>query len=256
MAMDEVRRRRATSFGSIATDYDRVRPEPPAEAIDWLLPEGARRVAEVGAGTGALTRRLVPRVDEVIAVEPDNRMRAVLEERAPAARIVDGTGEHIPLPDAAVDAVLAASSWHWVEQDKGFAEVARVLRPGGVLGLLWTGADRTVPWVSRLMAGGVAVDDDRRAREEGVRRRRHQPEMPEGAPFGAPEVQVFRSTVRMTPEDLAALPATYSVAIVLDPDQRRVFTEGVERFIAQELVVQDGLIELPIGCVVWKAYRD
>src|SRR5580704_15924855 len=112
------RQRRALSFGGIAEDYDRCRPEPPIEAVDWVLPPSARIVAEIGAGTGALTRRLATRVREIHAVEPDARMRAVLERRVPSANVLDGRGESIPLPDDSVDAVLAASSWHWVDPDK------------------------------------------------------------------------------------------------------------------------------------------
>ncbi len=243
------------SFGSIAEDYDRFRPEPPAEAIDWLLPTAATSVAEIGAGTGALTRQLIGRCPEVVAIEPDARMRAVLEKRAPGASVREGRGEDLPLPDASVDAVFASSSWHWVEQVKGFAEVARVLRPSGVVGLLWTGPDRAVPWVAQLMAGGVEVSEEERAKHDMDRHQRHRPEVPEGAPFGAPEVKVFRFTKLVTPEDLAGLPGTYSVAIVLEPEQREELVQKVDRFVAEHAPVVDGMVELPIGCIAWRATR-
>ncbi len=255
MAMDELQRRRATSFGSIAEDYDRFRPEPPEEALDWVLPASTSAVAEIGAGTGALTRKLVDRVAEVYAIEPDERMRAVLERRAPRAQVREGRGEEIPLPDHSVDAVLAASSWHWVDQAKGFAEVARVLRPGGVIGLLWTGADRTVPWVSKLMAGGVEVDEDQREKDTQARHLRHRPEMPDDAPFGKPEGTVFRFAKEVTPEELIGLPTTYSLSIILDPRQREEFVRNLERYVADEIELQDGLVELPLGCVAWRAVR-
>ena len=190
MAMDESRRQRAMSFGSFARDYDRFRPEPPRQALDWLVPKGARSIAEVGAGTGLLTRHLTQRVDAVYAIEPDSRMSDVLKEKVPSAIVLGGRGEAIPLADDSVDVAMAASSWHWVDQEKGFGEAARVVHPGGVLALLWTGPDRTVEWVRRLMAGGKEMTNEERERFDEERRRRHQPEMPRGAPFGDPEARL------------------------------------------------------------------
>jgi SAM-dependent methyltransferase len=253
--MDEQRKRRAVSFGQVAEEYDRFRPEPPVAAIDWVLPADAKTIAEIGAGTGALTRCLVDRVDEVYAIEPDPRMRAVLQLRAPGVHALQGRGEEIPLDDGSVDAVLAASSWHWVNQAEGFAEVARVVRPGGVIGLLWTGPDRSVPWMARVMAGGAALSEEERRAEEVARLRRHRPEVPEGAPFSPHEVQVFRETRLVAPRELVGLAGTYSAAIDLDPDAREQFLATVEQFVRREVATVDGKIELPIGCVAWRAAR-
>lgn len=190
--MAESRRERAMSFGGFAREYDRFRPEPPAEALDWLVPKEAASIAEIGAGTGLLTRHLGQRAHEVFAIEPDSRMREVLQENVPSAVALEGRGEAIPLSDDSVDVVIAASSWHWVEQERGFAEAARVLRRGGTLALLWTGPDRTVEWVSRLMAGGREMSPEERRRSDQDRHRRHHPEIPDGAPFDNPERRVFR----------------------------------------------------------------
>jgi ubiquinone/menaquinone biosynthesis C-methylase UbiE len=124
------------SFGAVAADYERFRPGPPVAAVDWWLPEPVHRVVDLGAGTGALTRLLLDRAVEVVAVEPDDRMRAVLQERVPRALARAGRAESIGLADASVDAVLASSSWHWVEPVAGLTEVARVLVPGGLLGVV------------------------------------------------------------------------------------------------------------------------
>jgi ubiquinone/menaquinone biosynthesis C-methylase UbiE len=121
----------AQSFGAIARDYDRFRPGPPQEAVQWLVPSGTVDVLEIGAGTGALTRRLVERARHVRAVEPDARMRAVLRARTPDAEVVAGRGEEIPAEDRSFDVVIGASSWHWVDEELALPEVARVLRPGG-----------------------------------------------------------------------------------------------------------------------------
>src|SRR6516165_1283134 len=91
---------RAQSFGSIARDYDRFRPAPPADAVAWIVPEECELAVDIGAGTGALTRRLLERVPKVVSVEPDERMRTILHERAPATDARAGTAEAIPVPDA------------------------------------------------------------------------------------------------------------------------------------------------------------
>src|SRR3974390_3274028 len=137
----EEKAQRAASFGGVASHYERYRPGPSSAAVDWLLPARVGRVVDLGAGTGALTRILVDRADEVVAVEPDDRMRAVLEESVNGARVGKGTGESMPLPDGGVDAVLASSSWHWVDPERALPEVARVLVPGGILGAIWSGPD-------------------------------------------------------------------------------------------------------------------
>ena len=137
----DVKAVRSGSFGEVAAQYERFRPGPPVAAVDWLLPAHVERVVDLGAGTGALTRLLRGRADDIVAVEPDDRMRSVLVDEVPAARAVAGRGEAIPLPDGTVDAVLASSSWHWMDPVPTLGEVGRVLKPGGVLGALWTGPD-------------------------------------------------------------------------------------------------------------------
>ena len=129
----EVKAERAGSFGEVASEYERFRPGPPAGAVTWVVPEHVARIVDLGAGTGALTRLLVGRADEVVAIEPDERMRSVLVASVPGIRAVEGRGESIPLPDACADAVLASSSWHWMDPVPTLHEVGRVLVPGGTL---------------------------------------------------------------------------------------------------------------------------
>ena len=103
---------RSLSFGSAAAAYERGRPSYPPEAIDWLLPRGARHVLDLGAGTGKLTTRLVERGLEVVAVDPIPDMLEVLRASLPETRALLGTAEEIPLEDNSVDAVLVAQAWH------------------------------------------------------------------------------------------------------------------------------------------------
>jgi SAM-dependent methyltransferase len=253
--MDESLHEPAMSFGEFARDYDRFRPEPPPDALDWLIPEDAISIAEIGAGTGLLTRHLTQRAREVFAIEPDTRMRDVLQEKLPSVVTLAGKGEAMPLSDDSVDVVIAASSWHWVEQVKGFAEAARVLHLGGTLALLWTGPNRSVEWMSRLMAGGREMGAEGRQRFDEDRQRRHQPEMPPRAPFGDPERRVFTGSWSVTEQELIGLPGTYIDALTLTPLERTAYDERLRRFVAEEVEFSDGHVELPIGCVTWRAIR-
>ena len=108
------------------------------------------RVADIGAGTGKLTATLVRLGAEVTAVEPDPQMLAELRRAMPAVRSAPGSAEEIPLPDASVDAVLAGQAMHWFDMDRALPEIARVLRPGGVLAGLWNVDDDRVGWVAGL----------------------------------------------------------------------------------------------------------
>jgi len=138
------------SFGSEAAAYERGRPSYPPEAIDWLLPAGARDVLDLGAGTGKLTTRLVERGLDVVAVDPLAEMLELLSSALPDTPALLGTAEQIPLPDDSVDAVLVAQAWHWFDPQQAVAEVARVLRPGGRLGLVWNHRDERLGWVKDL----------------------------------------------------------------------------------------------------------
>lgn len=146
----------STSFGAEAHNYELGRPDYPFEAVAWMLetlPTGSHRIADVGAGTGKLTRVLVKAPDaEIVAVDPDAEMLATLRDAIPGVPTFIGTAERLPLPDASLDAVVLGQAWHWVDPVRGSAEIGRVLRDGGVLGLIWNIRDQRVDWVRRLTA--------------------------------------------------------------------------------------------------------
>ena len=145
---------RATSFGAAADNYEAARPDYPFDAVAWMLerlPQGSRRIADVGAGTGKLTRVLAEAPDaEVVAIDPDPAMLAKLRESVPGVPTFAGTAERLPLPDAALDAVVLGQAWHWVDPVPASVEIGRVVRSGGVLGLIWNIRDEREAWVRRL----------------------------------------------------------------------------------------------------------
>jgi SAM-dependent methyltransferase len=266
----EEKARRAASFGGIASQYARYRPGPPPAAVDWILPEGAQTVVDLGAGTGALTRLLVGRVPNVVAVEPDDRMRAVLAEAVPSARAVAGRGESMPLPDASANAVIASTSWHWMDLIPTLTEVARVLGPGGVLGVLWTGPDAEAPFMAQAQAAMSAFGQTSEAGgtdeiDEGAAElakaindpvAAHQVlEIPPGVPFDQPEKTECKWDQALTADDLLGLLGTFSWVITMDDDKRRGLYEMARLLLRQEGIEGDVTIDVGYSAEVWKARR-
>src|SRR5690242_6259197 len=135
------------SFDRVAEEYERLRPDYPDAVLELVPLPRAATVLDVGAGTGKLTRVLARRYARVIAVEPLDGMRSVLERVLPGVEAHPGSAEAVPLEDASVDGVFAGQAFHWFDHDRALPELARVLRPGGVLALVWNSGDesRTSP---------------------------------------------------------------------------------------------------------------
>jgi SAM-dependent methyltransferase len=131
--------------------YERGRPEAPPEAIEALRRSlgisHQSTVLELGAGTGKLSRLLAPQAGRYVAIEPVPAMREQFRGTLPDVPLLAGLAEMIPLRRAAVDAVVAAQAFHWFDGPRAMAEMHRVLRPGGTVGLLWNVRDETVHWV-------------------------------------------------------------------------------------------------------------
>jgi ubiquinone/menaquinone biosynthesis C-methylase UbiE len=141
---------RAGSFARVAGEYDRGRPGYPREAIDWILGPQPIEVLDIGAGTGKLTDAVLAAGHDVLAVEPLAEMREVLEARHPGLSVIAGTAERLPLPDGSVDGVVVGAAFHWFEQDVALAEIVRVLRASGVLGLLGNSFATDRSWAAEL----------------------------------------------------------------------------------------------------------
>ena len=144
------RRKQAASFAGVADVYERSRPGYPEAAVAWLAGSTPGDVVDLGAGTGKLTRSLVALGHRVTAVEPLEEMLAQLRASVPAARALTGGAEAIPLPDASIDVVTCAQAFHWFDHDRALAEIARVLRPGGRIALVWNMRHASEIWVEEL----------------------------------------------------------------------------------------------------------
>lgn len=218
--MSRSNRQRSLSFGEEAAAYERGRPSYPPEAIDWLLPARAQRVLDLGAGTGKLTARLVERGLDVVAVDPIPEMLEVLTRSLPDTPALLGTAEEIPLPDDSVDSVLVAQAWHWFDPQRAATEVARVLRPGGRLGLVWNTRDERSGWVKDL---GTIIGHE------------HDP-LNDEVTLAAPFTDVQRSTVEwtnyLTPQALIDLVASRSYCITSPAEVRSRTLEQVRDLLA------------------------
>ncbi len=235
-----------------ARRYHRVRPDYPVAAVAWML-GGLRersRVLDLAAGTGKLSRVLLSLGHEVVAVDPSSAMLAELADDLPGAgprlEVVRGTAEDVPLPDACVDAVTVGQAWHWVRPQTAAGEVARVLRPGGVLGLAWNSRDTTHGWVAELDA--LLTDAERRtvAGVDG-----EWPRVP--APLTGGETARFTSTLELdSPEALATLAST-ETSVAVRHDREAVLSRVRE--LAATVARPDGTVALPLVCDVFRYHR-
>lgn len=232
----------ATSFDRASDPYRRARPEYPADAIGWLVPRPAARVLDLGAGTGKLTRGLVAAGHDVVAVEPLDRMRDALMEEVPQARVLAGGAERIPLPDGNVDAVTVAQAWHWFDEEKAAAEIARVLRPGGTLGVVWNIRDASVAWVDRL--------------SDLLGRAEHAVEPNLGGWFEPTEAAEFRQEQELDLPMLLDLVRSRSSIILLGAEERdRLLADLAELTRTHPQLAGRERFTLPYRTCCWRATR-
>ncbi len=238
----------STSFGRAAGVYESGRPGYPAEAVEWMLrpvraADRSTRVADVGAGTGKLTRTLVEQGAEVVAIDPDPEMLATLRDSVLGVPTFIGTAESLPLPNAAVDAVVLGQAWHWVEPVAASGEIGRAVRAGGALGLVWNIRDDDVEWVRRLteiMHGSHAEQ----MLAEGP------PVVAE--PFGALESAEWHWTRPMTRSALFDMAHSRSYVITAAPDDRARIDRALGELFDEIGAVGSEIVRLPY---VTRAYR-
>ncbi len=241
----------ATSFGAQAHSYETGRPEYPFEAVAWMLetmPHGSRRVADVGAGTGKLTRALVAAADaEVVAIDPDAAMLATLRDAVPGVPTFIGTAEALPLPDASVDAVVLGQAWHWVEPVAASVEIGRAVRSGGVLGLIWNLRDDRVDWVRRLteIMHGSHAEIMLAAGDPVV-----------AAPFGPLAQERWEWVRPVTRDVMHRMASSRSYVITADPSEKARIRRDMDTLFDELGLEDDATIELPYVTRAFRAVRD
>ena len=250
-----------SSFGAAAAAYAEHRPGYAEAAVRWALdPVRDRqpvRVADVGAGTGKLTATLAGLGAEVTAVEPDPQMLAELRRTMPEVSSVPGSAEVIPLPDASLDAVLAGQAMHWFDMDRALPEIARVLRPGGMLAGLWNVDDDRVGWVA-----GLAEMSKRKSsvtlttwRGSAAKSRQEQLLGEASDLFSAAEVGEFGHGQVRTADSLLATIGTHSHLLVMEEAERARLLARVGDFLRSQPETAHGEFTLPLVTVGLRARR-
>ena len=239
-------------FARAADAYERGRPGYPPAAVEHLrdvLGIGPGRIVlDLAAGTGKLTRLLVPTGAELVAVEPVEQMRAALGRAVPAATVLAGTAEVLPLPAAAVDAVVVGSAFHWFRGDEALAETHRVLRPGGCLGLLWNVRDESVRWVAEL----TAIMEPYRGAAPGYRSGTWKEAFERTSLFSSLHREEFEHVHRLEPEAVVARVASVSFVAALPERDRASVLSGVRTLLARDPATRGReVVELPYRTDVW-----
>ena len=228
-----------TAFADVASAYERGRPGYPDEAVRWLVGDEPADVVDLGAGTGKFTRTLVAHGHRVTAVEPLDEMRAELEAVLPGIRAVAGSAEAIPLPDACADVVTSAQAFHWFDHDNALPDIARVLRAGGRIALVWNSRDDRDPWVARLSAiiGNETIE------ESDV-----VPILDASGLFGAVETAVFSFEQVLDRDGLLDLVLSRSYLAKLPPAEREPVLDSVGRLYDDTAGAEGALLAYVTEC--------
>ena len=227
----EQSRRRALSFGAVATDYAEHRPGYPDEAVRWLAGPDPSAVLELGAGTGKLTAQLLAQGHDVVAVDPLVDMLAQMNAVAPDARRVVGTAEAVPVATSTVTTVIAAQAFHWFDRTLALPEIARVLRPGGTLALVWNAGDYSVPWVRRVL-GLIGLGPDTIGADP----------LDGSELFQPAERRAFRHWQRFTKDGLLGFIASSSALAVMSETERRSTLDEASRLYDEYGRGADGML--------------
>jgi len=243
------RRELARSYEDGGEHYDRIRPGYPAEAVQWLFAgdrgtavEPGAPVADIGAGTGKYTRSLAAAGYRPTAVDPSAGMLKQLQQMLPGVPALQGTAEATGIPSSSMAAATVAQAWHWCDPLAASTELARILRPGGILGLIWNQLDVSVPWVhrySRIIHAGDVL-------KPGFR--------PVVGPEFVPDAShTTRWSQEMTPEDLMELAKSRSYYLSASEPVREKVMANLTWYLFEHLDYRPGqALELPYLTLTWR----
>jgi SAM-dependent methyltransferase len=248
----------AVGFERSAIEYERARPSYPADAVDRVVDRlgigSGRRVLDLAAGTGKLTRLLVPSGAELVAVEPVPGMREQLRSVIAGIEVHRGTAEAIPLDDESVDAVVCAQAFHWFDAPLALAEIRRVLRPGGGLAVIFNLRDESVDWVRRL-SEITGVDQAQRP-HHGRSRAEFAALVGSNGGYGPVEVSRFRNRQDMTEDLLVDRVASQSYVGAMADDERAELLDRVRDLArTHEQLAGRDTFELPYDTEVAICFR-
>jgi SAM-dependent methyltransferase len=222
----------AQGFSRVSQAYVLGRPTYPTDAVALLARElhlePGRVVLDLAAGTGKFTALLVGTGAEVVAVEPLAEMRAALEQALPDVRTLEGTAERVPLAAESVDAVTVAQAFHWFRGEEALAEIHRVLRPAGRLGLVWNVRDDSVP------RGLTEILEPLRRGAPRYRTGSWRQAFADTDLFGPLHHAGFSHVQRLSPDAVVARVASVSFVASLPPAEHDAVLAEVRELLAQD----------------------
>jgi SAM-dependent methyltransferase len=226
-------------FEAEAETYDRARPTYPPDAVRWLADNlgirPGRRVVDLAAGTGKLTESLAAAGADLVAVEPVGAMRAQLRRRVPHVPALAGVAEALPFAAASVDAVVVAQAFHWFDAERALAELARVVRVGGRLGLIWNARDRSVNWVDAVWSVMDKVENNApwRDHDGGGKTRTERANVAARQPWSDWVEATFHHVQYCSHEDLVDRVRSVSHVAVLPPHRQQAVLRQVRSILRE-----------------------
>jgi SAM-dependent methyltransferase len=218
---------------SDAADYEAARPSYPPEAVAWLVEhlriEPGKRVVDLAAGTGKLTRLLLSTGADLIGAEPVAGMRATFAANVPGVPMLATTAEQLAFRDGSLDAVTVAQAFHWFDHERAVADLARVLRVGGRVGLVWNARDRSADWVDQVWGIMDRVEKKAPWRDHDNWRDSAFVDMPGFGPLHEGE---FRHEQTVTPAAMVQRVASVSHVAVLPEAERAAVLDEVRDLLA------------------------